>query len=133
MRQFKKGKAAERIAGSILKVQERFAKVLGKLSSSWKIKQQWIFLCCVCVVFGGFSVLAVVGSFSKKGHAPLSRPGAIKAPAPLPDETNLVKITDSEFKQIERFKDTLDKFSKDRPGLMDSIEQVEKLYYSQKK
>lgn len=140
-------RAAGWIANRILMIQNRFADGLSKLSASWKTKQQWIFLYMVCLVFGGLSVVAIVKSFNKKPSNILSKPAAIKTPRMIPDENrNSVMITNNEIRQVHAFKHSLDSLSKTeegkikiknllahRPGLMDSLEMVEQLYYSQKR
>jgi hypothetical protein len=132
-------KAAGWIANGILKIQNRFANVLSKLSGSWKAKQQWIFLYMVWLVFGGLSVVAVIKPFNKKSANILSKPAAIKTPGIIPDENQISpRITDDEIKRVHDFKQTLDSTTKEklliqRPGLMDSLDRVEQLYYSQKK
>ena len=128
-------KAAGIIANSILKVQRYFAGALGKLSISWKRKQQWIFLYMVCLVFGGLSIFSIVQSFSKTTELP--KPSAIKVPRNIHKEQS-VRITENEFSKVQAFKRSLDstsrkKLMQERPGLMDSLEMVEQLYYSQKK
>lgn len=154
MRLFKKNiapgagdKAAGWIANTILRIQRKFAEVLEKKSISWKAKQQWIFLYLVCLVFGGLSVVAIIKAFNKKASNILSKPAAIKTPRMIPDENrSTVMITDNEIRKVHIFKHTLDSLSKTdygkikvknllerRPGLMDSLEMVEQLYYSQKK
>ena len=127
-------KAAGWISAGIIKVQLQFAKVLGRTSRSWKAKQQWIFLYVICFVFGGLSIFSVIQSFKTKS---LSKVSAIKVPRSIHKESS-VRITDNEFRQLQNFKRSLDSVSKKklletRPGLMDSVEMVEQLYYSQKK
>lgn len=132
-------KAAGWIANGILKVQNRFANVLGKMSATWKTKQQLIFIFLITIVLGGLSVMAIIKPFNKKAQNNLSKPAAIKIPMMLPDENdNQVRITYDEIKKIQVFKQSLDsakrkKLLMQRPGLMDSLEMVEQLYYSQKK
>ena len=139
-------KAAGWIANGILKVQNKFANVLGKISASWKTKQQLIFFSMIWIVLGGLSVVAIVKPFDKKSANIISRPAAIKTPRMIPDENrNSIIITDNEITQVHLFKHSLDSISKtgegkikvknllaQRPGLMDSLEMVEQLYYSQK-
>jgi hypothetical protein len=55
----------------------------------------------------------------------------------LPEE-NSARITEDEIKRVHAFKESLDSITKkklliQRPGLMDSLDMVEQLYYSQKK
>jgi len=139
-------KAAGWIASGILKAQNKFANGLGKIASSWKTKQQLIFFSLIWIVLGGLSVVAIVKPFDKKSANIISRPAAIKTPRMIPDENrNSIIITDNEITQVHFFKHSLDSISKtregkikvknllaQRPGLMDSLEMVEQLYYSQK-
>jgi hypothetical protein len=141
-------KAAGWIANGILKTQEKFANVLDKISNSWKPKQQWIFLYLVCLVFGGLSILGITKPFNKKTQNILSKPSAIKTPINIHSNYDLpsVIITDNEISQVHAFKHSLDSLSataegklkvnkllNQRPGLLDSLEMVEQLYYLQKK
>ncbi|MDB5198726.1 MAG: hypothetical protein JWO92_689 [Chitinophagaceae bacterium] len=132
-------KAARWIANGILKVQKKFANTLDRISASWKTKHQWIFLYLVSLVFGGLSIVAVIKPFNKKAQNVLPKPAAIRTPRSVPNEDRQsVKITDNEIRQVQNFKRSLDSASKkklleERPGLMDSLEMVEQLYYSQKK
>jgi hypothetical protein len=126
-------KAAGRIANIILRIQKKFAEVLGRKSKFWKAKEQWIFLYMVCLVFGGLSVVAVMRPFNKKSPVVVSRPATIKMPRMLPEE-NSARITDEEIKRVRAFKESLDSTTKNklliqRPGLLDSLEKVEQLYY----
>ena len=130
-------KAAARIANFILTIQKKFADVMGKKARLWKTKQKWIFLYLVCLVFGGLSAVAIVKPFNNKSQNILSKPAAIKTPRMLPTE-NSARITEDEIKSVHAFKASLDSIAKkklleQRPGLMDSLEMVEQLYYSQKK
>src|SRR5665811_911915 len=69
-------KAAGWIANGILKAQKKFANVLGKISASWKTKQQLIFLYLVCIVLGGLSVVAIIKPFNKNAPNSLNKPSA---------------------------------------------------------
>ena len=44
---------AGRLAHLILKYQELFTKMLSGKTNHWSLKQQWIFLCLICIVLGG--------------------------------------------------------------------------------
>lgn len=127
-------KAAGWIANGIFKTQKNFSDFLSRISASWKRQQQFIFLYMICIVFGGLSIVAIIKPFNKNS---LPRPAAIKIPRNI-HENSSVTITENEFRQVQNFKMSLDSVSKkkflvERPGLMDSLEMVEQLYYSQKK
>ena len=132
--------------GCNIKSVKSFAKGLGNISVSWRPKQQWIFLYLVCLVFGGLSIVSIIKPFNRKAQSILTKPSAIKTPRNIPDEQSSVKITDNEIRHVHAFKHQLDSLSATtegkikvkifltrRPGLLDSLEMVEQLYYSQKK
>jgi hypothetical protein len=149
MKLFKKNKnipnaAARKIAGMILFIQNKFANAMDKVSASWKLKQQWIFLYLVCLVLGGLSVVAIIQPFKSK--TVLLRPTSIHLLKLLQKQERKIIITDNEITRVHVFKQKLDSLSKtkegkikvdkffnQRPGLFDSLEKVEQLYYSQKK
>ena len=149
MKVFKKNKnisnaAAGKIAGTILFIQNKFAGAMDKVSASWKLKQQWIFLYLVCLLLGGLSVVAIIQPFKSK--TVLLRPTSIHLLKLLPQQEEKIIITDNEIIRVHDFKQKLeslsktkegkikvDKFFNQRPGLFDSLEKVEQLYYSQKK
>ncbi len=151
MKRFRKNKnnipdaAAGKIARAILSIQKKFADVMAKVSSTWKTKQQWIFLYLVCLVLGGLSVVAIIQPFRNKNNI-LPKPSSIHLPKLLQPDKEKVIITDNEITRVHAFKQRLDSLSKtkegkikvdkffnQRPGLFDSLEKVEQLYYSQKK
>ena len=111
-------KAAGWIANAILKVQTKFANTLDVISASWKIKQQWIFLYLVCLVFGGLSTIAIINSFNKKTKQILSKPATIKTPRNIQMDVpgKEVRITDNEIRQVHVFKHTVDSLSKTDGG-----------------
>ncbi len=139
-----KNTAAQKIANGILSVQKRFADVMSATTMKWKTNQQLIFLYLVCVVLGGLSIVSVIQPFKNKNI--LNKPGVIHIPKLFrPDEERII-ITDNEIMRVHAFKQRLDSISKskegkvkvdrflnERPGLFDSLEKVEQLYYSQKK
>jgi hypothetical protein len=109
----------------------------------WKIKQQWIFLYMVCLIFGSLSVVAIIQPFNNKNT--FEKPAAIHQPKLLPAQEEKIFITDNEITRVHAFKQKLDSLTKtkegklkidaffnQRPGLFDSLEKVEQLYYSQK-
>lgn len=141
-------KAAGRIANGILKTQKIFANALGKMANSWHTKHQWIFLCLVCLVFGGLSFVAVITPFNKKARSFLTKPSSIKIPRTIYSNQDLhsIIITKNEIRKVYAFRHVLDSLSASiegkkkvniflnkRPGLLDSLDMVERLYYLQKK
>lgn len=136
--------AAQKIAKAILSVQKKFADRMTKVSAKWKVQHQWIFLYMICFVFGSLSVVAIFQPFNEKNG--FEKPAAIHLPKLLPQQQEKIIITDNEITRVHAFKQRLDGLSKttegktkvdrffnERPGLFDSLEKVEQLYYSQKK
>ena len=136
--------AAEKIARAILSVQKKFSDGMAKVSEKWKAKQQWIFLYLVSLVFGSLSVVVIIQPFKDKNG--FKKPTSIHVPKLIQPEGNKVIITYNEISRVHAFKQRLDSLSKtkegkikvdkffnQRPGLFDSLEKVEQLYYSQKK
>lgn len=123
-------KAAQGVAGGILKMQRGFSERMSKWSVSWKRKGQIIFLAVVSCVFVSLSVVAIVRPFTTSYTT--ERPAPIKVVRPAAVDAS-PRITDEEFQRIQQFKSRLDSaIIQQRPGLMDSIRMVEELYYSQK-
>lgn len=126
-------KAASGIAKAILKIQNFFACRMQSFSKSWKQKQQLIFLYGVCLVFGGFSVVAVVQPFKTRPQNSSFKLQSISTLKNIQKENKAFIITDNEFQQVQRYKQTHTNLIKERPGLYDSLTQVEQMYYSQQK
>ncbi len=135
---------AKKIAKAILSVQKKFADGMAKVSAKWKVRHQWTFLYLFCLIFGSLSVVAIIQPFKNKNI--FKKPAAIHLPKLLPLQKEKIIITDNEITRVHAFKQRLDSLSKskegkikvdrflnERPGLFDSLAQVEQLYYSQKK
>jgi hypothetical protein len=122
--------AATKIAGGILQTQNWFAETMKSATSKWKLKQQWIFLCIVCIAFGGLSILAMASAFRKTIQNTV-RPEAIIFPKPLHRDERLI-ITDKEFRLVQDFKQTHPELMQQMPGLADSLTLIEQIYFSQK-
>ena len=126
-------KAANGIAKGILKSQNGFAKYMSGFTKKWKQKQQWVFLCVVCLFFGGLSIMAVVNSFESKEVSKAIIPKAISLPKNIHQQSNVLTITENEFQQVQKYKSKYPNLQKERPALFDSLSMVEQIYYSQKK
>jgi len=121
-------KAAAGVAGSILKLQRRFAKFMESISGSWQRRQKIFFLAAVSLVFISFSIAAIISPFSGRR---MSMPAVIETPLNISSGELTPRITEEEFQRIQRFKASLDSTTlKQRPELMDSLRMVEDLYYS---
>ena len=126
-------KAATGIANGILKSQRWFANTLESRTIKWKQKQQWIFLCAVCLVFGGLSIAAMVKSFKTGADSNTLMPKSISVPKNIYEEDKPFLITENEFQKVQEYKRTHPNLIKERPGLFDSLILIEQSYYSQKK
>jgi hypothetical protein len=124
-------KAAERIAGSISWIQNRFDYKMRKLTQHWKPKQQWIFLFVFCGLMGGYSILVMMDTFKASQQVRKILPTPISVPKNT-QQTNTSIITENEILQVQNFIQKNQDLQKQRPGLFDSLNQVLELYYSQK-
>lgn len=125
-------KAAAGIASAILKLQRWFAGTAEKFTGRWKQKQQWVFLSAVCLLFGSLSIAAIINSFQKPETSKSVIPKQIAVPKTLYKENSLYEITESEFQQVQQYKQSHPNLIKERPGLYDSLTLIEQAYYSQK-
>lgn len=126
-------KVATKIAATILKQQGLFANRLKSLTKSWRQKQQWVFLCGVCLALGGLSLVAMVNSFNKKQLTNQIIPKSINLPKRIYKDVNPLIITDKEFEQVQEYKRSHWDHVKEMPGLFDSLQLIEEQYFSQKK
>lgn len=141
-----KDKIAKAIAGFLLSLQSRFALVIGTKTNKLSMKAKWLWLFVFCLLFGGFSIYAIMGPFRDRGKT--IKPAQISVPKYY-DRTGVQiepLISDRDIKRIYRFKKYMDSLRsskegkivydsilKARPELMDSIHTVEQIYYSQSK
>lgn len=144
-REFLRDKVAAGIVQQCIKVQLQWADFMRRKTEGCSCK--WVKYCLLlfCLVSLGCSLYLVVGSFRGSGKASL-RVNSIDVPVNATktgeEETSrFLTITKAEFQRIERFKRYLDSLGGSengkrlrdngllsRPGLMDSIRFVEKLY-----
>jgi hypothetical protein len=124
-------KAANGIANGILKFQGWFATSLQRLTKSWKQKQQWIFLCMICLAFGGLSIAAIVNSFRGTYKSKVIIPKSISIPKSIYPEDKAFLITENEFQQVQDYKRKHPELINERPGLYDSLSLIEQAYHSQ--
>ena len=128
-----KDKMAKGIANGILTSQNMFSKYMGVFTQKWKPKQQWIFLCVVCLFFGGVSITTIVIPFKTKGRIKLTIPNSITGVTNINQQKGLFTITENEFRLVKEYKNKYPNLERERPGLFDSLSLIEQVYYSQKK
>ena len=124
---------AGKLANWILKYQELFTKMLSVRTNHWSLKQQWIFLCLVCIVLGGASILAMVQSFriNPTDTAVISATSSVSL-KPLANEAPAI-ITREEFEVAKRYKAEHPDLLHELPDLYERLSSIEQAYYSQNK
>lgn len=122
---------AGRLAHLILKYQELFTKMLSGKTNHWSLKQQWIFLCLICIVLGGASILAMVQSFKERPTEiiPISTSVNLK---PLANDAPAI-ITREEFEAAKIYKAEHPDLLHEIPDLYQRLSLIEETYYSQNK
>jgi hypothetical protein len=144
-----KDRVARKIASFILKLQTRFANFMNSKTRNVSAPRMKILLIAFCLVSGSYSIYLTVHAFSKKNKATVTI-DRIARPKHIDNDVENIgssmQVTESDFKKIQAFKKYMDslRFSTSgkrtydsilvfRPGLMDSITFLEKIYLSQKK
>jgi hypothetical protein len=140
-----KDKAAGAISLLLLRVQRGFASFLHQRVNPLSAGRKTIFLFAFCAVFGGFSLAALVNVFRPlRDTSRAIRPAAVSVPKYGTGELQQeVIITGKDMERIAQFKAymdslrgsasgrrTYDTILTARPGLLDSIHQIEQFYSS---
>ena len=94
---------------------------------------QRVFLYLICLVFGAMSLIAIIGPFKTSGTSNIIIPKSISIPKKIYKEDKAYLITKKEIKQVQEYKRTHPNLLKERPGLYDSLNLIEQVYYSQQK
>jgi hypothetical protein len=141
-----KDRIATAIAGFLVSLQSCFAQAIGAKTNALSLKAKWLWLFFFCLLFGGFSIYVFVGAFRDRRNA--VKPSQISVPKYYDRTETRIEplVSDRDIKRIYSFKKYMDSLRgpqegkivydsilKARPGLMDSIQAVEQLYYSQSK
>lgn len=143
-------RVAKGIAGFLLAIQNRFACFMSAMVNKLTIQSKQACLVVFCLVFGGFSIYAFVGAFrDSESSAKRLKPDQVAVPKyydRTESEINEPSVSERDIIRINRFKKYMDSLKKTasgrpvydsilktRPGLMDSIQVIEQLYYSQSK
>lgn len=131
-------KAAEKLAGTGIRLQGKFASVMRKLSCGLSMKRLkvWVVLFCIC--WGGLSLYFIAAAIFREDKAqPSYKVDAIKRPVvaePTDEELSGPMVDEATYQQIQIFKNSnlYDSTIQARPGLADSILLLEQIYQSQK-
>ena len=143
-------KVAKGIAGFLLSVQNSFASFMSNRINKQSNRSKRIWLAIFCLMFGGFSIYAFVGAFRDAGNSGKGiKPEQVSVPKYYDRTDNQIaepSVSERDIMRINRFKKYMDSLRaapkgrpvydsilKARPGLMDSIQAIEQIYYSQSK
>lgn len=142
-------RVAKAIAGLLLSAQSRFSNFMNERTKKLNLRTQRLFLFLFCLIFGGFSLYAFVGAFrNSEMSADSLKPDQVIMPKYYPEKSQSKDplVSEMDMIRISRFKTYMDSLSRStkgihiydsiiqvRPGLMDSIQVMEELYYSQSK
>ena len=138
-------KVASRVASGLWQLQRRWAQFMSRLEARLPFrKQKWmVILFALCL--SSYSFYLIIDSFTGQHRSPFTvqsirRPAYVTQPGPEERFTD-VKISVQEQSKINRFirymdslqhsvtgKATYDSIVRTRPGLMDSIQQLQKLF-----
>ena len=104
-------KAAERIAGTGIRLQGKFASVMHKLSAGLSMKRLKVWLVVFCIAWGGLSVFFVVAAiFREDKLQPSYKVDAIKRPVvvePTEEELSGPMVDEATYQQIQIFKNSI--------------------------
>jgi hypothetical protein len=143
-------KVAKNVAGFLLSIQNRFASFMNGKINKLSIRSKQVCLAIFCLMLGGFSVYAFVGAFrNSTSSGKRIQPDQAAVPKHF-DRTDLEtkdpSVSERDIMRINSFKKIMDSLSKSpktrpvydsilkaRPGLMDTIQVIEAIYYSQSK
>lgn len=126
-------KAAMVIAKAMLKIQNWAVTRIENLTKNWKQKQQWIFLCSICIGFGAASLQSIADSFKVPDKANSILPKPISIPPNNYEKSQSFVITENEYQKVQEFKNTHPNLRKEKPTLFENLTLIEQVYYAQKK
>jgi hypothetical protein len=140
-------KLAALLATQLHRQQQRFTSFLTKQTAPLSKRGQLAGLVVFCLLFGGASFLAILGAFQRKTSSPV-KPIPVTVPKYFnrSGEALPPSLTRKDFEQIHHFKNYLDSLYgsqegravydsliRERPGLLDSLRQMETIFYSPSK
>jgi hypothetical protein len=126
-------KIAARIVSKTLRFQTRWANFMQNKSERLSIKTKKYFLIFFSILTVTYSCCIIIQSFTGKPKPDFSVT-KIHLPATIHEENKPPPVSDKEYLQIERYKKYMDSSGLQiRPGLADSILQIENIYKSTKK
>ena len=127
-------KAAAGIANSIIRSQYWFAAKMKSLTKKWEQKERWGFLYLVCLFFGGASIIAVVNPFRAEGTGNFIISDTISTTQRIISRQKKgFRITKDELQKVKRYRSDHPNLPGEKPGLSDSLNLIEQIYYTQQK
>jgi hypothetical protein len=140
-----KDKGAKKVADAFLNVQERFALFMNKKTKGCPTRMMKVWFLLVCTVFISLSVCCIVNAFGKKPASPPDIVTHMRMVPLIPDQDKSVTIVSvaayNRLQQFRKYMDSLrmcervhyDSILLTRPGLLDTISILERIYLQQKK
>ncbi len=142
-------KVAGKIAGALIKVQTKLSARMSKLFSKMSVTKIKVMLSVFCFCCGGYSIYLVVNALvSLDKKQPFFKVDQMDVPKHFDkagDEMIIQEnyVDENTYQQIQGFKQYMDSLQINknklydsikisRPGLMDSVLVLEKIYHSQK-
>ena len=130
--------AADKLAGSIvtktIRFQTRWANFMQRNTERLSLKTKKYFLIFFSLLTGMYSCLIIIQSFTGKTKPTFSITAIHTPKHVIEEKTNIAVISESEYLQIEHYKKYMDSCGLQiRPGLADSIKEIENIYQSSKK
>jgi hypothetical protein len=140
-------KAASKIAGRMLGVQNKFATIMNKGFSKLSTAKRKIVVICFTLIGGGLSIYYICEAMTGAGKEKVVEMEKFEIPKHYKQqETEAspnVFVDEETWNKVQFFKHYMDslkkkddpeyyKIMKERPGLLDSIRTLEQIYYSQK-
>lgn len=142
-------KVAGRIAGAGIKMQQVFAKKMNTMFMNIEIKRLKVLLILFCICAGGYSIYliaeSIIGPDKKQNGFKIQQMDVPKHYDKTGDESLVPEtyVDDETYKKIKQFRNYMDSLRQNkskeydsilqaRPGLMDSVQMLEEIYYSQK-
>jgi hypothetical protein len=131
-------KAANKIAGTGIKLQQKFSTTMNKIFCSMPMKRVKIYFTLFCLVSGGYSVYLTAHSvFGSSKKATAIRVDNLNVPKHFDQKdndpvTSKQTVTDKMYQEIQNYKRYMDSIGRPiRQSLLDSISLLEEIYHSQ--
>jgi hypothetical protein len=128
--------AAGKLAGVLLRLQRLFVNKMTRSVATMPARTFKRLLILFCFFSGGFSIYLVMHAiFFPHQHAAQLKIDALHVPAHVDQDTNGhdSAVNRKLYEQLQHYKRAMDSMGERmRPGLLDSIRTLEKIYYQQK-